>query len=46
MGAMIVKLLPAYAWGIATGLVTAYALLKAEIGIVEWMVNGTEKKSK
>ena len=46
MGAIVVKVLPAYVWGVATGLVTAYALLKAEIGLVEWMVSDTKKKSK
>ena len=43
----IVKQLPAYVWGVASGLATAYALLKAEVGIVEWMVgNDKEKESK
>jgi hypothetical protein len=45
MSAIIVKVLPAYVWGVATGLATAYALLKAEIGIVEWMVASPKKKS-
>tara|TARA_B100000519_G_C13967071_1_gene308082 strand:+ start:278 stop:409 length:132 start_codon:yes stop_codon:yes gene_type:complete len=40
----VVKFLPAYVWGIATGMATAYAILKAEIGLVEWMVGDTKKK--
>ena len=40
----IVKALPVYVWGIATGLATAYAILKAEIGLGEWMGGDSKKK--
>ena len=40
----IVKALPVYVWGMVTGLAAAYAILKAEIGLVEWMVGDSKKK--